>query len=379
MPEITMAQVQSIPNPTVKAVADEIVQIARLAIEKATLSSANPAEYKIAGGASSFESIFSKRFQSLDPELRQQAEFKLSRSMARPSAKKIRTAELGRFGRIDLKKSGSVEQQVAALGPNKKLTMSKAQLESLATPLLGPAIPTSAAVPTVFLPGTFPLPETLYSVPTLELRLHSLRCVDETGYPWWFGSEPGEDEMDLGGTQIDAVGTTTAISKFRAGSSFDDGDVVTWNPPKPFAKFNLTKGTDWPKSYFVVFALAEIDEGGFPEFLDELVKKVAAEVKKHLGALIGSIIGSSGGLIGLLIGLVVGYAVDRIVEWLISVWEDDVFTPITVSVELASSRARWSNGSYISPEIVSRFTGHDGEYHLAFEWRLIPGPAIKNA
>ena len=118
--------------------------------------------------------------------------------------------------------------------------------------------------------------------------------------------------------------------------------------------------------------------GGFPDFLNDLVKKVAEEIKKNLATYIGGVScwGSFRRRLGLLIGLAVGYVVDRIFDWLRDVWNDDVFQPVTVSVELASSRARWSNGSYTSPEIVSRFSGHHGEYQLAFEWRLIPGPTI---
>ena len=75
---MTMSQVQSIPDPEVKAIADEVVQVARLAAEKATLASIDPASYKLAGGKSSFESILSRRFADLDPAQRVSAEANMS-------------------------------------------------------------------------------------------------------------------------------------------------------------------------------------------------------------------------------------------------------------------------------------------------------------
>jgi hypothetical protein len=372
MPGITMSQVFTIQDPTVKAVADEVVQTARVAAEKAAAVSANPALYSLRGGTNSFERIMSRRFAELSPARQSAAEANVISRLG--LSQKTRAKKLGRFAKIDLTKRESVEEQAAALPGGKKLSISKAQLQYMAsTPL--PAAPSLGATSTILLPGAFPFPGTLYETPKLDLRLINLRCVDETGNPW-FGGEIGADKINLGGSMIDATGVTTKINDFRVGE-FDDGDVVAWNPLKSFAKFDLAKGTEWPKSYFVIFALAEIDQGGFPDFLNELVKKVADEIKKRLGAYIGGIIGAaSGGVIGAIIGIAVGYAVDKIIEWLINIWKDDVFDPLTVSIELQSSRATFGNGSYNGPDMIARFKGHDGEYHLTFDWRLITGKPV---
>ena len=99
----------------------------------------------------------------------------------------------------------------------------------------------------------------------LELRIHKVRCDDETN--GFLGSEAGSDEIDLGGTTVDESGDTHKVSPFRVASFGDDGDQKVFSPPRRFTFFNLTEGTAFPKGYVATLVLAEIDSGGFNDFL----------------------------------------------------------------------------------------------------------------
>ncbi|HVF13870.1 MAG TPA: hypothetical protein VM942_04675, partial [Acidimicrobiales bacterium] len=117
--------------------------------------------------------------------------------------------------------------------------------------------------------GEGPQPATSSTVPLLnrlELRIHRVKCVTET-------NEWGDDEIDLGGTIVDETGDTEKIANFRVSSSFDDGEVKTYAPPRTFATFDLTEGTLFPKSYYVTLVLAEVDFGGISALLDKLLNK----------------------------------------------------------------------------------------------------------
>ena len=160
--------------------------------------------------------------------------------------------------------------------------------------------------------------------------MHQLYAADETG--GWLAEKFGADEMYLGGSAIDATGVNTEITKFKV-ANFDDGDVYIWQTPKVLTTFDLTAGTDWPKTYYVLVVLAEVDMGGLAEYLNKLIDGVRDHVEKYLAALIGGAVApASGGPIGAVIGLAVGYAVGKAIEWLKSWWGDDIFSPVTLNV-----------------------------------------------
>jgi hypothetical protein len=194
----------------------------------------------------------------------------------------------------------------------------------------------------------------------LELRIHKVKCVDETGLTNW-----GSDEIALAGTTIDESGDTRKVTEFKV-QNFDRGDVKTYLPPKPFAVFDLRQGTAFPKAYFAAFILAEKDNGGLSDFANNLVTTLRAEVK---AVLIGALTGSSGPLVNALIGPVVNWVVDKVFEWLQRVWNDDIFNPQTVSTEISSLRFSFS-GRPISGQKVLTFSGHRGTYELNYDWRV---------
>jgi hypothetical protein len=86
----------------------------------------------------------------------------------------------------------------------------------------------------------------------LELRVLEVKCIDETNS--FFAPESiGNDEIKLGGVAIDAGGATQTIPPFTVSNNFDDGETKKFSPPRRFAQFDLRKGTEFPKSFFVTF------------------------------------------------------------------------------------------------------------------------------
>jgi hypothetical protein len=110
--------------------------------------------------------------------------------------------------------------------------------------------------------------------------------------------------------------------------------------------------------------------GGLPDFLDKLLNWVKEKVITALTAALGAAIGASGGPVGAIIGVAVGWAVGKCFEFFKSVWEDDVFAPITVRVDVPSLTHRFPGGAVDSAQSTVVFTGHNGKYDLTYDWRL---------
>ncbi len=201
----------------------------------------------------------------------------------------------------------------------------------------------------------------------LELRLHKVKCNDETNPEWL-----GDDEIALGGTAVSATGLTTKINEFVVKNNFDDGEQKVYSPPKQIKQFNLLEGIDWPKYYFVTLVLAEKDMGGLADFLNELLDSVKAQVISALASALGAVIGTvSGGIVGAIIGAAVGYIVGLVWEWLKSWWSDDIFSPVTASVAIPAANYNWPNGKTDSPEYTAVFSGYGGKYTVTYDWRLL--------
>jgi hypothetical protein len=215
----------------------------------------------------------------------------------------------------------------------------------------------------------------------LNLRIRKLRCVDVTG-------GGGDDQIALGGIAMSANGTTHPIAPFTVSENFDNGMFVDFGA-KTFAAFSYKadntvtvpgKGTlevDWPRAYFVTFLLAEVDNGGFPEFVQDLFNEVRQKAVAAVAAAVGAYVGGTalseipglgtaiGAAVGALVGWVLGELWGAIVEW----WEDDEFTPITVKMARASVVQRFKDGTADdSKNRLVWWKQHDGEYRLSFDW-----------
>lgn len=349
MADVIDAVVRELPEPALRKVLERTVREFELAAEKVAAHDAAPTSFPMPDDAGSIERILATRYRALPAAKRTAAASKAAKLLKAPG----RAGALGLAG-VELGKPTPIEKQVQALPRPAGLTVTKAQLLALA-----PAAATAAAAPPA-------IAATATKMTKVELRIHKVRAVDETGT----GFEFGDDEIDLSGTTVDESGDTHKVKPFRVGS-FDDGDQKVFSPPRRFTFFNLTEGTAFPKSYFVTLVLAEIDQGGLPDFITKLLSKVKERVIAALTAALGGLIGASGGPVGIAIGIAVGWAVGKVWELFGRIWGDDVFPPVTIRNTVSSLTGRWPGGRTDSPERTVDFRGHGGHYTLTYDWRLL--------
>jgi hypothetical protein len=350
---ITMSEVAEIADPKVKAIAKRVLKELQLEAEKAVAHHAEPTTYPLSNDPDSGEQLFLSRFNQLNQTKRRIAVIKVMDSVKAPDSE--RKKFYGDLAAVNLRLSTTVEQQARKLTLPASIKFPMSHLISLSqTP--GQVLVTHS------IEGLTPQQTT----DNLELRIHKVKCVDETNPEFW-----GDDEIALGGVAVDETGDTHKISQFLVGSSFDDGEQKTYSPPKRFTSFNLREGDKFPKTYCVTLALSEKDMGGFADFLNKLWSKVKEKVLALVAAAVGGAIGTAvvPGL-GTIVGAAVGWALGKLVDWLIGLFGDDVFKPITVCVNIPSLNARWPGGKTDSPEGVLTYKAFGGTYQLTFDWRL---------
>lgn len=358
MDNITMSRVTELSDPKLQKIAERVALEAQLAVEKVAASYAEPGGYPLTSDEGSIEQILKSRFNALPQSVQQAA---ATRAIARISAPATERAErYGDLASVDLTSATPIDVQAQALPfpENLKLPLDHS-IVIFNLRRQGPAVPVLLRQQTSS---------------QLELRIHKVTCLDETDGA--FGSEAGDDEIYLSGTTVDESGDAEKIDAFLVRDDFDDGEEQIYSPPKQFASFDLTEGTDFPKSYFVTLVLFEEDNGGMPELLHKLLMWVKGKVTAALTAAIGAAIGASGGPIGAAIGAGVGAAVGLIIDYIKEIWEDDPFKPGTLRIDIPSYAARWQDGATDSPEGKIIFQGHGGEYEVIYDWRLF-GPPVQ--
>lgn len=207
---------------------------------------------------------------------------------------------------------------------------------------------------------------------TLNLRIHSVKCVDETGGS--FAEKFGDDEIYLGGFTIDAKAKTTKLSPFCVNSGFDDGEIQKYNPPKVFASYQLDSNFTVPVKCYAGFLLIEKDSGGMTSAVQKLYDKVTNEIKKKQTSLErGAVAAVATAVAAIPVSLiwtaikptVYNYVVNTISGW----FGDDIFPLQEASTTILSPNHTW-NGQKTSPISVVEFRGHDGIYQLMYDWEL---------
>lgn len=343
MPGNSDSIVTTIPNAKVQAVAERVVKEFQLAADKVAAHHGEPAKFPMPTGGSAAEHLLAKRFAALAEGQKKEAAGRVAADLTSGSA---RSKRLGDLAKVDLRSPTPVEAQVRSIPFPDRLKFPADDLRK---------VPATVAPESAQAAAVAPLNK-------LELRIHRVKCVDETG-------DLGADEINAAGVSVDESGDSKKVSAFRV-RSFHTGDAQTYAPPRRFTFFSLTESSvQFPRSYFVTLALAEVDWGGFDDFLNELLAKVKTQVVAAIAAAIGGAIGSPGGPIGIAIGIAVGWAVTKIFEYLKSTWRDDLFQPVTVRTLIPSLTSRWS-GKSDSPEYTVEYAGHGGRYQLVYDWRM---------
>jgi len=206
----------------------------------------------------------------------------------------------------------------------------------------------------------------------ISLRIHSVKCVDETGGSW--AERVGNDEIMLSGFGIDASANTVKVDAFEVYPHFDDGDIKRYSPPRTFLTLNLTNNSAFPKTCSVGFLLAERDSGDFGSKANQIYEKVKAEMEKKKKEeeekrRRSGISSFSGEDLKVIWEVVKPILYAWIKDKIISAANDDIFPPRDTSVTIASADFTW-NGSKVSPPSAVEFRGHDGVYLMTYDWEL---------
>ncbi|HVK22230.1 MAG TPA: hypothetical protein VM677_12815 [Actinokineospora sp.] len=221
----------------------------------------------------------------------------------------------------------------------------------------------------------------LPQVTDLRLRLEKVKCVEETDW-----NALGSDEIAMGGVSVDNDGTTKKVSQFDVPESggFDNGDVYTYTSPgKSYVHFPIEPGA-FPRKYVMTMIMAEIDNGGFAATLDLAWAKVKDKVQQAIAQAIAGLTSPFiGPALAEALGQIVAWLVTTFVGWIISLFYDDLFKPVTVSVKLPSRWAYkydngvtsgWDNmrtGSHTSTfRQDTGDTSVDGIYKANIHWEL---------
>ncbi|NGO09864.1 hypothetical protein G5C60_20215 [Streptomyces sp. HC44] len=340
--------VTDIPSAKLKAVADRVALQFQLAADKVAAHHGDPAKYPLPSAATTTEQLLARRFKELPEGQRKEAVDKITVELKGSTS---RTKRFGDLARVDLKSSAGVEAQISRLPFPETLKFPETELQRMVHSLVGD-VSGSVAQAT----GT--------ELRNLELRIHKIKCVKETG------GEIGQDDIDLSGTAVDEDGGTHPVPKFRV-RQFDSGEVHTYSPPKQFTTFSLTENSKvtFPKVYTVILVLSDADKGGISEFLSNLLDKVREEVAKAVTKAITGKLDDPSAAVIMAIGLAVSYVLGEIVDLLKRVWSDEILKPVAVQTVISSPNSRWA-GQPNSPEKTIDFTGKGAHYQLTYDWEM---------
>ncbi|MFE1797687.1 hypothetical protein ACFW9L_16140 [Streptomyces sp. NPDC059517] len=343
MIENTDSIVTSIPNVKVQAVAERVLRQFQLTAYKVAAHHGAPSRFPLPTDSTATEHLLAARFKMLNDAQKKQAMDRVATSL-KDSAGRAR--QFSDLAKINLASATPIESLVRGLPLPQRLKFPASELGKVSAVAVKENVSAAAAVP----------------LKKLALRIHSVKCVDETG-------EWGEDEIYLGGTSVDESGDTGKISAFKVGD-FNDGGLRRYMPPRQFTWFDLVEGSvKFPRSYFVTLVLAEVDWGGFAKFLNALLSTIQEQVTKAIAIAIGTVIGQRGGVVGRIIEEAVHWTLSKLFDYLRSLWSDDVFKPVTARVVVPSTTSRWASKN-ISPERTVQYVGHGGAYRLTYDWHM---------
>lgn len=350
MSSVITQQNQNTVDPILADTLAPLIAKWETAILRVAANDAHPAKFAVPMGIrqDSTEALLAARFAQLPPAKRAAAGTKAAAALGKAKTQRNLSpvVDVAR-----LNNGVSVDDRLVSVAPRK---LSAAELNRVAADFAKTnALSTRTLRPK---PSQFG---------TLRLDLQRIVCIDETN--GFLGTERGEDEIYMMGTIVDGSTNVGTIAPFYI-ADFDDGTRHDFTPPLKLVSFGLNFLTQYPKAYFVSLILVEKDHGDLNESLRGIIDKLTKELKTWLGAAIAAAIGGLTGGVGAIVGAAIGYAVswavDKVVAFLIRVWEDDLFETVTLSVIIPDDAATLNE-----PSQVFHFRG-PGEYAVRYQWKL---------
>jgi hypothetical protein len=334
------------------AMAKEIADTVILSAEKAVAHHAMPERYPMTKNRDALEQHLLKQFRRLDEGRRQRTVARTLEEINRPEGE--REAKYGRLARVKFNVPDEVSRQADEVVGGKQEAEESLLSKSAAQPVVAAAPPSPPVV-------------------DLQIRLHKVVCIDETGEGL---GEVGDDEIYLAGHGTDTLGKTIEIVAFKVGD-FNDGTVKNYATPKLLVKLPLQEGFGWPRTFHANLILLEKDQGKIGPVTREIIDKAKAKAKEWLRKkgqelLVAALadphpLSKMGGLIAALVaGIILPAVLDFVVNYFVSVWEDDWFDPALLRFTVVSVNDQVGLFSV-------RYQGHGGTYEVIVD-ALISNP-----
>jgi hypothetical protein len=225
----------------------------------------------------------------------------------------------------------------------------------------------------------------------VEFMITEVLCKEDTGDRW------GADDIALGGVATGAHGGHIKVPRWLDDEQMDsdhDHNTRRWRKGRKFAEFpirapelpnervlklakknHIKLNPNVPVSFYAVgIGMAELDDGGFDDFLDGLWKAVGGWVSDELGdvvvgAGVGELIPIPG--LGMVIGAAIGAIIGAIAEALRN--DDDMVGHKTLTLALYHETESYYKSKEITPHhlpVVMNFK-ETGWYQVTGGWRLV--------
>ena len=208
----------------------------------------------------------------------------------------------------------------------------------------------------------------------LSLRIHSVKCIDETNGAW--AERFGNDEIWLGGYTIAANGSTQVIAPWSVYAGFDDGDIKVFDPPRVMHSFALgAPGAPGAQEFGIGLVLVEKDNGGMGAAITAIAKLVQEQLQAQLAAakaartLPSTAAGLAVEVLKWLLAATGPAILREVKRRIMAAYDDDVFQPQHLTQLVRGLNFSFS-GSNTSARKTLRFQDHDGIYELVCDWQV---------
>jgi hypothetical protein len=195
----------------------------------------------------------------------------------------------------------------------------------------------------------------------LVLRIHEVKCLDET-----HGTNWGADEIDLAGVAVLPDGRRVKLRTLDLGQ-FNKGDVK--RPTRDFARIDLRKGPEFPRMFQVALILAERDfDGGLGQYLAAVLDgSKLPNTKPDIidGGTVLTMLPAATGEPTAIATSLLAVGKKAAMEW----GKDDIFRPTLAKVRMHRPEAL-PGGVRRTPADTIDLRQFDGHYRIVYSWRL---------